>query len=207
MRPLETYLVIACAVGVVWPALFGVRTRRGVMAAVLVGLVVLQWQVEGYRWPLFLLYVVAVGMAVGDVVAVERELPWARRVGRFLFGPLGLLFAVAPAFLFPVPELPVPSGPLQIGTETLTLRHPDILLGASTRAALFLLRLSRVWAAAAGRDFVLPDDVKQLAVPVLAHRMALRPEAVIRGSEMSQVIAEILDHLEVPGTVSRSTAS
>jgi len=127
VRPLETYLVIACAVGVVWPALFGVRTRRGVMAAVLVGLVVLQWQVEGYRWPLFLLYVVAVGMAVGDVVAVERELPWARRVGRFLFGPLGLLFAVAPAFLFPVPELPVPSGPLQIGTETLTLRHPELV--------------------------------------------------------------------------------
>src|SRR5690606_22217719 len=88
-----------------------------------------------------------------------------------------------------------------------TRSHPDILLGASTRAALFLLRLSRVWAAAAGRDFVLPDDVKQLAVPVLAHRMALRPEAVIRGSEMSQVIAEILDHLEVPGTGSRSTAS
>src|SRR5690606_41234954 len=78
VRPLETYLVIACAVGVVWPALFGVRTRRGVMAAVLVGLVVLQWQVEGYRWPVFLLYVVAVGMAVGDVVAVERELPGAR---------------------------------------------------------------------------------------------------------------------------------
>src|SRR5690606_23943100 len=56
-----------------------------------------------------------------------------------------------------------------------TRRHPDVLLGASTRSALFLLRIARVWAAAAGRDFVLPDDVKQLAVPVLGHRMALRP--------------------------------
>lgn len=64
-----------------------------------------------------------------------------------------------------------------------------------------------MWAAAAGRDFVLPDDVKQLAVPVLGHRMALRPEAVIRGSEMAQVVAEILDHLEVPGTVQPSNAS
>ncbi|HEX7100317.1 MAG TPA: MoxR family ATPase [Acidimicrobiia bacterium] len=88
-----------------------------------------------------------------------------------------------------------------------TRSHPDIYLGASTRSALFLLRIARVWAAAAGRDFVLPDDVKTLAVPVLGHRMALRPEAVIRGSEMGQIVAEILDHLEVPGTVQRSTAS
>jgi len=127
VRPLESYLVMACAVAVLWPALFGTRSRRGVIAAVLVGLVVVQWQVEGYRWPLLLLYVVAVGMAVGDVVAVERELPWPRRVGRFLFGPLGLLVAAAPAFLFPVPELPVPSGPLQIGTQTITLRHPELV--------------------------------------------------------------------------------
>jgi len=127
VRPLETYLVIACAVAVLWPALFAVRPRRGVIAAILIGLVVVQWQVEGYRWPLFLLYVVAVGMAVGDVVAVERELPLARRLGRFLFGPLGLIFAAAPAFLFPVPELPVPSGPLEIGTQTITLRHPELV--------------------------------------------------------------------------------
>jgi MoxR-like ATPase len=82
-----------------------------------------------------------------------------------------------------------------------TRTHPDILLGASTRSALFLLRVARVWAAAVGRDFVMPDDVKRLAVSVLSHRMALRPEAVIRGTEMPEVIESTLRGLQVPGTL------
>ncbi|MFP3913891.1 MAG: AAA family ATPase [Actinomycetota bacterium] len=86
-----------------------------------------------------------------------------------------------------------------------TRHHPDVMLGASTRAALFLQRVSRVWAAAAGREFVLPDDVKDLAVPVLGHRMALRPEAVIRGTEMPELIDSILGALRVPGTVREQT--
>jgi len=80
-----------------------------------------------------------------------------------------------------------------------TRDHPEVLLGASTRSALFLQRVARVWAAAAGRDFVLPDDVKALAVPVLSHRMALRPEAVIRGAGMEEVVLGILDRVPVPG--------
>jgi MoxR-like ATPase len=86
-----------------------------------------------------------------------------------------------------------------------TRSHPDILLGASTRSALFLQRVARVWAAAAGREFVMPDDVKRVAVPVLSHRMALRPEAVIRGAEMAQVVNSILGTLRVPGTVQGRT--
>lgn len=126
MRPFESYLAIACLVAILWPALFGVRPRRGVVAAVLLGLLVVQWQIEGYRWPLLLLYILAVGLAVGDVVTIEREIPWARRVGRALSGSLGLLIVAAPAVLFPVPELPVPSGPLSIGTTTVELRHPEL---------------------------------------------------------------------------------
>lgn len=81
-----------------------------------------------------------------------------------------------------------------------TRSHPDILLGASPRSALFLQRVGRVWAAASGRDYVMPDDIKALAVPVLSHRMALRPDAVIRGTEMPEVVNATLGGLRVPGT-------
>lgn len=126
MRPFEIYLAAACAVAIVWPALFGVRPRRGILTAVLLGMLIVQWQVEGYRWPLLLLYLVTVGLAVGDFVTLERGLPWYRRAGRGLFGALGLAGVLAPALLFPVPRLPMPSGPLPIGTVTVELVHPEL---------------------------------------------------------------------------------
>jgi len=88
-----------------------------------------------------------------------------------------------------------------------TRKHPDILLGASPRSALFLQRVARVWAAAAGRDYVMPDDVKDLAEPVLGHRMALRPEAAIRGTSMGQVVSGTLQSLSVPGTTTTRVAT
>lgn len=126
MRPFEIYLAAAAAAAILWPALFGVRPRRGIMAAVLVVMLGIQWQLEGYRWPLLPLYLVALGLAVGDFITLERALPWYRRAGRGLFGLLGLALALAPATLFPVPELPVPSGPLEIGTVTVELEHPEL---------------------------------------------------------------------------------
>ena len=88
-----------------------------------------------------------------------------------------------------------------------TRSHPDILLGASPRSALFLQRVARVWAAASGRDYVMPDDVKALAGAVLSHRMALRPEAVIRGTGMDEVIRATLGTLRVPGTADARAGS
>jgi dienelactone hydrolase len=126
LRPFETYLAIGCVAAILWPALFGVRPRRGIVAVTLVVLLVVQLQTEGYRWPLLPLYLVAIGLAVGDFVTLERGLPWARRAGRALFGPLGLAAALAPALLFPVPRLPVPSGPLAIGTQTVELAHAEL---------------------------------------------------------------------------------
>jgi len=84
-----------------------------------------------------------------------------------------------------------------------TRRHPDILLGASPRAALFLQRLARARAASMGRGYVMPDDIKALALPVLEHRVVLRPEAVMRGKEVSEAIVEVLENLRVPGTTTR----
>jgi MoxR-like ATPase len=84
-----------------------------------------------------------------------------------------------------------------------TRLHPDILLGASPRSALFLQRIARSRAAAAGRDYVMPDDVKDLATPVLEHRLAMRPEAQMRGETVASIIGDVLSRLRVPGTTSR----
>jgi MoxR-like ATPase len=71
-------------------------------------------------------------------------------------------------------------------------------LGMSPRASLGLLRAARVWAAAEGRDFVTPDDVKHLAVPVLAHRVVLAPEAQLRGVSSAEAVDELVGSTPVP---------
>jgi len=81
-----------------------------------------------------------------------------------------------------------------------TRRHGDLLLGASPRAALHLQRVARVRAAMQRRDFVTPDDIKALARPVLEHRMVLRPEALMRGTTVAEVIDSVLRHVRVPGS-------
>lgn len=86
-----------------------------------------------------------------------------------------------------------------------TRLHPDVLLGASPRSALFLQALSRARAASKGRDYVMPDDVKALAEPVLEHRLVLRPEAQMRGETVKDLIGDVLSRVRVPGTVSRAT--
>jgi MoxR-like ATPase len=81
-----------------------------------------------------------------------------------------------------------------------TRSHPDILLGASPRATLFLQRASRTVAAADGRDYASPDDVKAILAPVLNHRLIIRPEAQMRGVTVQEVLAQISDSVPVPGT-------
>jgi MoxR-like ATPase len=79
-----------------------------------------------------------------------------------------------------------------------TRRHAEVLLGASPRSTLYLQRVARARAAAEGREFVTPDDVKAVARPVLEHRMALRPEAQMRGTAIGEVIDGVFRHLRVP---------
>lgn len=81
--------------------------------------------------------------------------------------------------------------------------HPDVMLGASPRSALFLQRIARSRAVANGRDYVMPDDVKALAGPVLEHRLGLRPEAQMRGETIVSVIHDVMGRIQVPGTTSR----
>ncbi|MEY2407345.1 MAG: MoxR-like ATPase [Verrucomicrobiota bacterium] len=79
-----------------------------------------------------------------------------------------------------------------------TRTHESVLIGAGPRATQSLLLASRAAAAIAGRDFVTPDDVKNMAVPVLEHRVILRPEFEIEGLAISEVIQSILQQVAVP---------
>jgi MoxR-like ATPase len=75
---------------------------------------------------------------------------------------------------------------------------PALSLGASPRAAVVLFNVARALAGVDGRDFLIPDDIKAAATPVLRHRLLLKPEADLEGLTADQVIAEILAAVEVP---------
>lgn len=79
-----------------------------------------------------------------------------------------------------------------------TREHPEIHLGASPRATLFLYQSAQAWAMIHGRDFVLPDDVKQMAPAVLTHRLMISPQAQLRGRRPEELVADIVDTVPVP---------
>jgi MoxR-like ATPase len=83
-----------------------------------------------------------------------------------------------------------------------TRSTPDIRLGASPRGSLALARAARVRAAADGRNYVVPEDVKALAPAVLGHRIILDPEAELRGVTAGDLIADVLAAVPVPQIVS-----
>jgi MoxR-like ATPase len=80
-----------------------------------------------------------------------------------------------------------------------TRNEPDLLLGASPRATLFMQRAARTHAATLGRDYVTPDDVKVMLHPVLNHRLILQPEAQMRGAGVQSIIDSISTRVGVPG--------
>lgn len=79
-----------------------------------------------------------------------------------------------------------------------TRESPSLTLGASPRGATALLSTARAWAWLTGRDYVIPDDVKALALPTLRHRVQLRPEAEMEGVTADSVITALLAHVAVP---------
>jgi MoxR-like ATPase len=79
-----------------------------------------------------------------------------------------------------------------------TRNHPQVAVGASPRAELDLVQLARARALLLGRDYVIPEDVKALATPVVAHRVTLRPEMWVRKIQGSDVVEELLRRLPVP---------
>ncbi|HJQ76916.1 MAG TPA: hypothetical protein VJ948_06595 [Acidimicrobiia bacterium] len=125
MRRFEFLLAFAAIFAVGWPVVFGVRPRRGIVALLLTGALVVQLQIEGYRWQMIPLYLVTVGLAVGDVFFLDRRFEWTRRVARGIFGTLGIALAGILPVVLPVPELPAPSGPEPMGTMIVSLVDRD----------------------------------------------------------------------------------
>jgi MoxR-like ATPase len=87
-----------------------------------------------------------------------------------------------------------------VALTTATRTHPQVLVGASPRGSLALLLLSRANAAISGRDFVVPEDVKAVAVAALAHRITLRPEMWLRRVDSSQVVNTVLAQVPAPAS-------
>src|SRR4029079_11088981 len=78
-----------------------------------------------------------------------------------------------------------------------TRSHPDVYLGASPRGSPALCRAGQAFAALSGRDFVIPDDIKLLAEPALAHRLIVRTAATIRDVDPAAIVREVLDAVPV----------
>jgi MoxR-like ATPase len=85
-----------------------------------------------------------------------------------------------------------------VDLATATRRHPALGLGMSPRAALALQRAARALAASLGREYVVPDDIKALVVPVLEHRLVLAPDAQMAGRRSSEILGEVLGTVPVP---------
>ncbi|MFW9943442.1 MAG: AAA family ATPase [Candidatus Sifarchaeia archaeon] len=79
-----------------------------------------------------------------------------------------------------------------------TRNDPQILLGGSPRASLVLMNASKTKAAMEGRDYVVPEDVRKLAVQALNHRLILKPEAELEGLTVERVVSKILGEVDVP---------
>jgi MoxR-like ATPase len=85
-----------------------------------------------------------------------------------------------------------------VGLVTRTRNSAAVSLGASPRAAISLMLFAKAIAATEGRDFLIPDDVKAAALPILRHRLVLKPEADLEGMTADQLVREIVRSVEVP---------
>ncbi|MCW5857780.1 MAG: MoxR family ATPase [Caldilineales bacterium] len=93
-----------------------------------------------------------------------------------------------------------------ISLTTATREHPDVYLGASPRGSLALFKTARAFAAAQSRDYVIPDDVKALAVATLAHRLIISPSARIKNVNPETIVQETLNTIAIPGARSQPKA-
>lgn len=178
MRGLEIVLVGAVAAAVGWPAVFGSRPKRGVVAVALTLALIAQLQLEGHRWQMLPLYVAALALAVGDVFYIDRDLPVASRISRGSLGMLGVVLLTLLPLAMPVPKLPVPPGPQQVGSTSVELVDDDRLdpYGPAPESSPRRL-VAQVWYPAVGApggdripwsgdwDVVAPAAARELGLP------------------------------------------
>ncbi|MBC8449431.1 MAG: MoxR family ATPase [Chloroflexi bacterium] len=87
-----------------------------------------------------------------------------------------------------------------VAVVSATRKHTDVYLGSSPRGSLALYKTGRARAAVMGRDYVIPDDIKALAEPALAHRLIISPSARIKNVDPRAVVEEVINSVPVPGT-------
>src|SRR4030095_14242530 len=85
-----------------------------------------------------------------------------------------------------------------VSLTTATRQHAHVQIGASPRGSLALYQLARAHAMVQARDFVLPDDVKAMVIPALAHRLLLKPELWVRGMQAEAIVQDILARTSIP---------
>ena len=176
MRRFELILVFAALFAVAWPAVFGVRTRRGIIALLLVAAFIAHWQIEGLRWQMIPIYLVSVGLVVGDLIVVERDLNWTRRLARGIFGVGGILLLVLLPLALPIPTLPVPSGPEPVGTISFELVDEDREEVYGSRAGEPRRFMAQVWYPGRPVEGVAPtlwNDDWDVVMPELARTAGL----------------------------------
>ncbi len=94
-----------------------------------------------------------------------------------------------------------------VGVVRRTRDWPAVALGASPRAAIALMLVAQAWAAVEGRDYLIPDDVKRAALPVLRHRILLKPEAELEGHAPDRVLRDVLAAVPVPSVTATTAAT
>lgn len=144
MRPLEILLVTVIGIAVLVPVLFGRRLRRGVMALALVAAAVAQILVEGARWQMVPVYVAAGATAVGDIVAGERRLAAWPRIRRVLLGVPGVALLVVLPLALPIPTVPEPTGPFEVGTQSFEIvdsEREEVYAGLEGRSRRFMAQI------------------------------------------------------------------
>jgi hypothetical protein len=174
VRRFELLIAFVSLVAVAWPAVFGVRPRRGIISVTLLGSVIAHVQFEGLRWQMIPLYAVALGLAVGDVVYVERTIGWTNRLARGIFGVGGVLLAASLAVVLPVPELPAPAGPEAIGTVTVQLSDPERLESYGSRPGGQREFMAQVWYPAERDASIEPQtwaEDWEVVAPAIAERL------------------------------------
>lgn len=174
MRRFELLLAFVALVAVVWPAVFGVRPRRGIVSVSLIGSFVIHLQLEGFRWQLIPLYVVALGLAAGDVVFIDRTIGWSNRLARGIFGVGGVLLAASPALILPVPELPAPPGPEAIGTVTVQITDADRAEVYGSRPGGPREFMAQIWYPAEPEDELEPQTWAEewdVVAPAISERL------------------------------------
>lgn len=174
MRRFELLLAFVALVAVAWPAVFGVRPRRGIISVTLIGSLLVHFRFEGFRWQMLPLYVVSLGLAIGDVLFIDRGIALANRLARGIFGVGGVVLAASLAVALPVPELPAPAGPEAIGTVTLQLTDAERLESYGSRPGRPREFMAQVWYPAEPDSSIEPQtwaEDWEVVAPAMAERL------------------------------------